>query len=177
GLRDHKTLLQLGRSMTAPGRSLPRWAYEILMSPQTRSPLTEQQGRLVAPDGEVAGNIVEGIACFPIPTSDRSIEFYRAVGGALFHERTRHRGVSELPGRTAAARSGRGHCRCRRRRRAQCDALAAMGVSARRGDRSGSRRALPPALAHYGGTPRLARPAAPDPSPRAPTAPPPGPPP
>jgi ubiquinone/menaquinone biosynthesis C-methylase UbiE len=73
--------------MTAPGRSLPRWAYEILMSPQTRSPLTEQQGRLIAPDGEVAGTIVEEIACFPIPTSDRSIEFYRDVGGARFHER------------------------------------------------------------------------------------------
>jgi ubiquinone/menaquinone biosynthesis C-methylase UbiE len=73
--------------MTAPRRSLPRWAYEILMSPQTRSPLTEQQGRLIAPDGEVAGSIVEGIACFPIPTSDRSIEFYRDVGGARFHER------------------------------------------------------------------------------------------
>ena len=73
--------------MTAPAPALPRWAYEILMSPQTRSPLTEQQGRLIAPDGEVAGNIVEGIACFPIPTSDRSIEFYRAIGGARFHER------------------------------------------------------------------------------------------
>jgi hypothetical protein len=46
--------------MTAPGRLLPRWAYEILMSPQTRSPLTEQQGRLIAPDGEMAGAIVEG---------------------------------------------------------------------------------------------------------------------
>ena len=73
--------------MTAPGHSLPLWAYEILMSPQTRSPLTEQQGRLIAPDGEVAGTIVEGIACFPIPISDRSIEFYRDVGGAHFHER------------------------------------------------------------------------------------------
>jgi ubiquinone/menaquinone biosynthesis C-methylase UbiE len=73
--------------MTAPGRSLPRWAYEILMSPQTRSPLSEQGGRLIAPDGEVAGTIVEGIACFPIPTPDRSIEFYRDVGGARFHER------------------------------------------------------------------------------------------
>jgi hypothetical protein len=30
------------------------------MSPQTRSPLTEQQGRLIAPDGEMAGAIVEG---------------------------------------------------------------------------------------------------------------------
>jgi hypothetical protein len=47
--------------MTALGRSLPRWAYEVLMSPQTRSPLREQQGRVIASDGEVAGTIVEGI--------------------------------------------------------------------------------------------------------------------
>src|SRR5262249_34503497 len=73
--------------MTAPGRSLPLWAYEILMSPQTRSPLTEQQGQLIAPDGEVAGTIVNGVACFPIPASDPSIEFYHDVGGARFHER------------------------------------------------------------------------------------------
>jgi len=73
--------------MTAPGRSLPCWAYEILVSPQTRSLLSEQQCRLIAPDGKVAGTIVEGIACFPIPRSDRSIEFYRDVGGARFHER------------------------------------------------------------------------------------------
>ena len=53
--------------MTAPRRSLPRWAYEILMSPQTRSPLTEQQGRLFAPDGEVAGTIVEGDPASRIP--------------------------------------------------------------------------------------------------------------
>jgi ubiquinone/menaquinone biosynthesis C-methylase UbiE len=73
--------------MTAPGRSLPCWAYEILVSPQTRSPLSERQGRLIAPDGEVAGTIVEGIACFPSPTPDPSIEFYRDVGGARFYER------------------------------------------------------------------------------------------
>jgi ubiquinone/menaquinone biosynthesis C-methylase UbiE len=73
--------------MTAPGRSLPCWAYEILVSPQTRSPLSEQQGRLIAPDGEMVGTTAEGIACFPIPTSDRSIEFYRDVGGARFYER------------------------------------------------------------------------------------------
>src|SRR5262245_23016371 len=73
--------------MTAPAPALPRWAYEILMSPQTRSSLSEQQGRLIAADGEVAGTIVEGIACFPISTPDRSIEFYRDVGGARFYER------------------------------------------------------------------------------------------
>jgi SAM-dependent methyltransferase len=35
----------------------------------------------------VAGTIVNGVACFPIATPDRSIEFYRDVGGAHFHER------------------------------------------------------------------------------------------
>jgi ubiquinone/menaquinone biosynthesis C-methylase UbiE len=73
--------------MAAPGGALPRWAYEILMSPQTQSPLSEQQGQLIALDGDVAGTVVEGIACFPIPKPDRSIEFYRDVGGARFHER------------------------------------------------------------------------------------------
>jgi ubiquinone/menaquinone biosynthesis C-methylase UbiE len=73
--------------MTASDRSLPVWAYEILMSPQTRSPLSEQEGRLIAPNGEMAGTFVEGIACFQIPTPDSSIEFYRDVGGARFHER------------------------------------------------------------------------------------------
>ena len=53
--------------MTAPGRLLPHWAYEILMSPQTQSPLTEQQGRLIALDGEVAGTIVEGNPASRIP--------------------------------------------------------------------------------------------------------------
>ena len=53
--------------MTAPGRSLPRWAYEIFMNPQTRSPLTEQRGRLIATDGEVAGTIVEGNPASRIP--------------------------------------------------------------------------------------------------------------
>jgi len=53
--------------MTSPGRSLPLWVYEIPVSPQTRSPLTEQQGRLFAPDGEVAGTIVEGDPASRIP--------------------------------------------------------------------------------------------------------------
>ena len=73
--------------MTAPGHALPPWVYDLLISPRTGSRLREDNGRLIATDGEVAGNIADSIACFPIATTDRSIEFYRDVGGAHFHER------------------------------------------------------------------------------------------
>jgi ubiquinone/menaquinone biosynthesis C-methylase UbiE len=73
--------------MIVLGPALPPWAREILMSPQTRLPLGEERGRLIASDGEVAGTVIDGVACFPISTPDRSIEFYRDVGGAHFHER------------------------------------------------------------------------------------------
>jgi SAM-dependent methyltransferase len=73
--------------MTLATAALPRWAHEILVSPQTQVPLVEEQGRLMTSDGEVAATIVEGVACFPISMPDRSIEFYRGVGGAHFHER------------------------------------------------------------------------------------------
>jgi ubiquinone/menaquinone biosynthesis C-methylase UbiE len=68
--------------------TLAPWACEILISPRNGLPLREHDGQLVAPDGEQAGTLVDGIACFPIATSDRSIEFYRGVGGARFHERS-----------------------------------------------------------------------------------------
>ena len=73
--------------MIAPGHALPSWAYDLLVSPQAGLPLRADGGHLVAPNGEVAGSIVNAIACFPIATIDRSIEFYRGVGGAHFHER------------------------------------------------------------------------------------------
>jgi ubiquinone/menaquinone biosynthesis C-methylase UbiE len=73
--------------MKAVSASLPSWAYDLLVSPHTRVPLVEQHDKLVAIGGEVAGTIIEGIACFPISVSDRSIEVYREVGGARFHER------------------------------------------------------------------------------------------
>jgi SAM-dependent methyltransferase len=73
--------------MTAPGSALPTWTHEILVNPKTRLPIVEEDDRLIASDGDLAGTIVEGVACFPISTTDRSIEFYRDVGGARFHER------------------------------------------------------------------------------------------
>jgi catechol 2,3-dioxygenase-like lactoylglutathione lyase family enzyme len=71
--------------MTVAG--MPHWAHEILVSPHTQLPLAEEQGRLVAPDGEVAATIVEGIVSFPLSRPDRSIDFYRDIGGSRFHER------------------------------------------------------------------------------------------
>jgi len=73
--------------MSAARVELPPWAHEVLVSPETRLPLSEEQGRLIASDDEVAGTIIAGVACFPISTLDRSIEFYRDVGGARFYER------------------------------------------------------------------------------------------
>jgi SAM-dependent methyltransferase len=46
-----------------------------------------RDGRLVAPDGSPVGTIADGVICFPVGRLDRSIEFYRDVGGAHFHER------------------------------------------------------------------------------------------
>jgi ubiquinone/menaquinone biosynthesis C-methylase UbiE len=73
--------------MSTPSAALPPWACEILVSPRTKVPVNEEQGRFVAADGEICGKLNDGIACFPVLTGDRSIEFYRDVGGARFHER------------------------------------------------------------------------------------------
>jgi ubiquinone/menaquinone biosynthesis C-methylase UbiE len=73
--------------MTAPSHGLSGWAYDLLVSPRTGSRLREDNGRLIATNGEIAGSIVDAIACFPIASMDRSIKFYRDVGGARFHER------------------------------------------------------------------------------------------
>jgi SAM-dependent methyltransferase len=73
--------------MSTPSTTLPSWAPEILVSPQGRHRVVEAQGQLIAPDGVVCGEVVDGIACFPVAAGDRSIEFYRDVGGARFHER------------------------------------------------------------------------------------------
>jgi ubiquinone/menaquinone biosynthesis C-methylase UbiE len=67
--------------------ALPPWAREILVSPRTKLSVDEEQGQFVAADGEICGKLNDGIACFPVATGDRSIEFYRDVGGARFHER------------------------------------------------------------------------------------------
>ena len=73
--------------MSTPSAALPPWAREILVSPRTKVPVNEEQGQFVTADGEICGKLNDGIACFPVATGDCSIEFYRNVGGARFHER------------------------------------------------------------------------------------------
>src|SRR5205823_5858299 len=72
---------------TALNVGLPSWAGDVLISPSTRLPLREEDGRLVVANGEAAARVVEGIARFPVSESDTGIEFYRGVGGPRFHER------------------------------------------------------------------------------------------
>src|SRR5215468_2236625 len=73
--------------MTALNAALPSWAGEVLISPSTHLALREEGGRLVASDGEPAAHVAEGIARFALQERDDSIDFYRQVGGARFHER------------------------------------------------------------------------------------------
>jgi SAM-dependent methyltransferase len=47
-----------------------------------------REDRLVRSNGTVVAKIEHGIIRFPVSTSDASIDFYRSVGGAHFHERS-----------------------------------------------------------------------------------------
>jgi ubiquinone/menaquinone biosynthesis C-methylase UbiE len=73
--------------MSTPSAALPPWAREILVSPRTKLPVNEEQGQFVTADGKICGKLNDGIASFPVSRGDLSIEFYRDVGGARFHER------------------------------------------------------------------------------------------
>lgn len=47
-----------------------------------------QDSRLLRGDGTEVARVVQGIVRFPVSATDDSIEFYRSVGGAHFHERS-----------------------------------------------------------------------------------------
>lgn len=68
--------------------ALPEWAAALLADPQTGGQLMQRGSRLVAPDDRSVAEIVGGIVRWPLDTRDQSIEFYRGVGGAKFHERS-----------------------------------------------------------------------------------------
>ena len=68
--------------------SLPPWALEILALPGTETAPAFERGLLLGSEGQVGGTVDRGIARFPIPEVDSSIDFYRGIGGARFHERS-----------------------------------------------------------------------------------------
>jgi ubiquinone/menaquinone biosynthesis C-methylase UbiE len=73
--------------MSVGPAALPSWAIDLLASPGTLLPITQQDGSLIASDGQAVGSVVGGVACFPTNADDSNIEFYREVGGAHFFER------------------------------------------------------------------------------------------
>lgn len=53
-----------------------------------QSKLSLQGCNVVMPDGVPVARVEDGILRYSLPTGDSSIEFYNAVGGAHFHERS-----------------------------------------------------------------------------------------
>jgi ubiquinone/menaquinone biosynthesis C-methylase UbiE len=65
---------------------VPGWAWEVLASPGG-GPLRWEDGLFWAADRPI-GRIDRGILRFNLPAGDPSTEYYRAIGGAHFHERS-----------------------------------------------------------------------------------------
>ena len=65
---------------------IPEWAWEVVASPGG-GPLRCEAGILCAGDQPI-GRIDQGILRFNMPNGDPSTEYYCAIGGAHFHERS-----------------------------------------------------------------------------------------
>ena len=65
---------------------IPEWAWEVLASAGD-GPLRCEGGILGAADQPI-GRIDQGILRFDMPREDPSMEYYRTIGGAHFHERS-----------------------------------------------------------------------------------------
>jgi ubiquinone/menaquinone biosynthesis C-methylase UbiE len=69
--------------------NLPEWAWDVLAAPGG-GPLQCENGILRTADQPI-GRIDRGILHFDMPNGDPSTEYYRAIGGAHFHERAASR--------------------------------------------------------------------------------------
>lgn len=67
----------------------PLWRNEILAEPGTGAPATVAGDQVVTADGRRIGHVQAGIVRFGVPAEDPSIEFYKSIGGADFHERSK----------------------------------------------------------------------------------------
>lgn len=65
---------------------IPEWAWEVLASPGG-GPL-RMEGTILRADDRPVGRIDKGVLRFDMPNGDPSTEYYRAIGGAHFHERS-----------------------------------------------------------------------------------------
>ena len=82
-------MAEIEMTETEPGGSseqIPEWAWEALAS-HGGGPL-QCDGGILRAAGQPIGRIDRGILRFKLPNGDPSTEYYRAVGGAHFHERS-----------------------------------------------------------------------------------------
>lgn len=63
------------------------WASDIVRCPNTQDRLDLRDIRMIRSDGTTVARVEHGILRFSIPSPGDSIQFYRNVGGAHFHER------------------------------------------------------------------------------------------
>jgi SAM-dependent methyltransferase len=73
---------------SADGMAIPSWATSVLACPGSRERLVAAGDHLVAPDDRAVADMADGIVRFGLPAHDSGIDYYRAVGGAHFHERS-----------------------------------------------------------------------------------------
>lgn len=66
---------------------LPPFAADVLAARDGLGAVQRQGAALVAEDGSEVGRVENGILRTPVPEDDSGVAFYRAVGGAHFHER------------------------------------------------------------------------------------------
>ena len=67
---------------------LPEWAFEVLQTPTAGARLHLEGDRLVNEHGGEAARIDNHVVRFTVPSRDESIDFYRAIGGPHFFERS-----------------------------------------------------------------------------------------
>jgi|SRR5271166_1814287 len=79
-------MIEMGHSGSRELERIPEWAWEVLAKPGG-GPL-RCDGRTLQADDQPIGRIAEGIVRFTMPRGDPSTEYYRAIGGAHFHERS-----------------------------------------------------------------------------------------
>lgn len=75
--------------MTALQSPIPNWALAVLSSPGGHGQLVQSGDMLHDRNGNAVARIVDGVVCCSVRADDPSIAFYKAAGGAQFHERSK----------------------------------------------------------------------------------------
>jgi SAM-dependent methyltransferase len=72
--------------MTATAAAIPDWACSLLACPGGQGRPTVQEEKIVDGGGRMLGRVDAGVLRFAV-NEDASVQYYRSIGGAHFHER------------------------------------------------------------------------------------------